>query len=106
LLARNRLSLLINQKPTVFDGGLLIEKLACRIISDVLQKKESAMIVKSSPSQADTVHNISLDENPYTFPVAQLLTYGDCVEKDIVDEWPNYLELGFTKSDVPELHRL
>lgn len=34
----------------------------------------------------------------YTFPVDQLLTYGDC--RDIgtnFDDWPDYLKLGLTR---------
>ncbi|MCK5647739.1 MAG: PBS lyase [Gammaproteobacteria bacterium] len=40
----------------------------------------------------------------YTFPVDQLLTYGNC--QDIgtnFDDWPDYLELGFTNEHVPQL---
>ena len=40
----------------------------------------------------------------YTFPVAQLLTYGDCQEIGTsFDDWPDYLELGFTTEHVPQL---
>jgi hypothetical protein len=42
----------------------------------------------------------------YSLPVSKLLTYGDCLELGIVDEWPNYLEMGFTQADIPELVRL
>ncbi len=40
----------------------------------------------------------------YTHPTKQLLVYGDCREVgNHFDEWPNYLELGFTKEHIPEL---
>ena len=40
----------------------------------------------------------------YTFPVDQLLTYGDCQEIGTsFDDWPDYLELGFTNEHVPQL---
>ena len=39
----------------------------------------------------------------YTSPVNNLLTYGDCRE---FQEWPNYLELGFTRDHIPELIRM
>ena len=39
----------------------------------------------------------------YTSPVNSLLTYGDCRE---FQEWPNYLELGFTRDHIPELIRM
>lgn len=39
----------------------------------------------------------------YTSPVNSLLTYGDCRESQ---EWPNYLELGFTRDHIPELIRM
>jgi hypothetical protein len=39
----------------------------------------------------------------YTLPVSQLLTYGDCQN---FQEWPNYLELGFTQEHIPDLIRM
>lgn len=39
----------------------------------------------------------------YTSPVSRLLTYGDCRKSQ---EWPNYLELGFTQEHIPELIRM
>ena len=39
----------------------------------------------------------------YTEPVSKLLGYGDCRD---FREWPDYLELGFTREDVPELIRM
>ena len=39
----------------------------------------------------------------YISPVNSLLTYGDCRE---FQEWPNYLELGFTRDHIPELIRM
>lgn len=40
----------------------------------------------------------------YTHPTKQLLVYGDCREVgNHFDEWPNYLELGFTKEHIPQL---
>lgn len=39
----------------------------------------------------------------YSEPVAKLLSYGDARE---IREWPNYLELGFTREHIPELLRM
>jgi hypothetical protein len=39
----------------------------------------------------------------YSPPVSNLLTYGDC--RDYF-EWPNYLDMGFTNKDVPDLIRM
>ena len=39
----------------------------------------------------------------YSPPVDRLLNYGDCLK---MREWPNYLELGLTVEDVPELIRM
>lgn len=39
----------------------------------------------------------------YLSPVDKLLTYGDARE---FDGWPNYLELGLTHKDIPELIRM
>lgn len=39
----------------------------------------------------------------YAEPVSMLLSYGDCLDSG---EWPNYLELGFTREHIPELIRM
>ncbi len=40
----------------------------------------------------------------YTPPVNQLLTYGDCQNMGhSPNEWPDYLELGFSEKDIPQL---
>ncbi|MGH2412991.1 MAG: hypothetical protein ACRDEA_04715, partial [Microcystaceae cyanobacterium] len=41
----------------------------------------------------------------YSEPVSQLLTYGDCHALDFF-EWPDYLELGLSGEQIPELMRM
>lgn len=42
-------------------------------------------------------------EQTYSDPVAKLLSYGECEDSQ---EWPDYLELGFTESHIPELIKM
>ena len=47
------------------------------------------------------------EQQTYTHPVSQLLTYGDCLKMEKVGkEWPDYLSLGLTEADIPELIRM
>lgn len=60
------------------------------------------------PKATQLQHEVekALPANLYEFPVSQLLSYGNCLELNLIDEWPNYLALGFTESDIPELIRM
>lgn len=42
----------------------------------------------------------------YFDPVAQLLSYGACSPKRRHEKWPDYLKLGLTEDDVPDLIRM
>jgi len=42
----------------------------------------------------------------YSNPVAQLLTYGECKQNQRGRDWPDYLKLGLTQTNVPELIRM
>ena len=42
----------------------------------------------------------------YIDPVAKLLTYGSCDIARMGQEWPDYLELGFTTEHLPDLIRM
>lgn len=47
-----------------------------------------------------------MNDTAYSFPVNQLLTYGDCREVEF-HKWPNYPEeLGITSEHIPELIRI
>jgi hypothetical protein len=49
---------------------------------------------------------IAMTDTAYSFPVNQLLTYGDCREVEF-HKWPNYPEeLGITSEHIPELIRI
>ena len=58
------------------------------------------MEAAQSSTDVNEVANTSPAGVSYTFPVAQLLTYGDCVEKD-VEEWPDYPAWGLMEADTP-----
>lgn len=42
-------------------------------------------------------------EQTYSDPVAKLLSYGKC---ENFEEWPDYLEMGFNESHIPELIKM
>jgi len=62
-------------------------------------------MIISTDSTDEPVGSEKLPEVQYTHPVAQLLSYGNCSE-GLAASWPDYLSLGFTEADVPELVRM
>jgi len=67
--------------------------------------KEIVAMIISTDSTDEPVGSEKLPEVHYAHPVAQLLSYGNCAE-DLTNSWPDYLSLGFTEADVPELVRM
>ena len=61
----------------------------------------SQKVSKSSPNIGAT-----LMQHSYIDPIAKLLDYGGFEIRHGDQSWPNYLELGFSEADIPELIRM